>query len=191
MKAQAQAAPIIQKPVHDPLPPVVVKIGGGEEPPPRDGVPITIDSLIDWIIIGQSNKTPIPWTRSQTTSSGRIHGLIVQDHTGPNPVVFNINPRIDALTTLTLYFASPRDAFKVSEVPDEGGSIYLEAQSNDPFEAENPTGGRWTKSDATFLSSLVKVEFRQRKIGSNSDVMRFEYVIDSKLVDVSLEYEAS
>lgn len=198
MKAQAQAAPIIQKPVHDPLPPVIVKIGGGVEPP--NGVLINIGSrigsridptVIHWTVIERTDKTAITWTKSQTTLNGRIHGLTVQDLTGSEPVLCRINPQLDVLTTMNLCFASDQDTFEVSEVLGEDGSIHMEADSTGSFEAEDPMpDGRWTRSGATFLSRLVKVEFRQRKIDSDVDFIRFEYLVNSA-VEVSVDYQAS
>jgi hypothetical protein len=192
-----QAAPIIHKPVHDPLPPVIVKMGGGAEPhndvpinigPPED---LPLDSRIEWTVINRASKAPVTWTRARTTRNGRIYVLTVQDPTGKDRVLCSINNQAEALTTLNFYFASNQDTFEVSEVA-ENGSIHMEAASNRSFDARDPTpDDRWTSSNATFLSPLVKVELRQRKIGSEVDFLRYEYVIDSDFVSVNLDYRQS
>jgi len=189
MKAQAQAAPIIQKPDQDPLPPVVIKIGGGEEPP--DGISITIDSgSVNWT----DNTGPI-WNEARTVLSGRIHELTLRDgDDDPDPVLCRIHPLTDALTTLTVYFeASQDDIFEIAEVPGKDSSIFMRAKSPKvPFDAKDvKPDGQWATSQATFSSPPVKVEFRQRKIGSNEDLMTFEYLIDSDVTQLNLDYQKS
>ena len=182
MKAQAQAAPIIMNPENDPLPPVVIKIGGGSEPP--NSVAIEIDSGLDWT----GNTVPM-WNQAWATFFGQIQGLTIKDPAGSSdPVVCTINPQIDALTTLTLYFASGQDTFEISEVPHKDGSIYVEAESSVSFRAMDPRDDRWSNSETTFPSAVVKVEFTQRRSGSDVDFMRFEYLINSNIVDLSLDF---
>jgi len=187
MKPQAQIAPGGVYPGHDPLPPVVIKIGGGSGPP--NGVPVTIDcgesETMCW-----TDDTGRTWNEAWSTYNCQIQGFSLQDGRDSDPVLFTLHPGADALSTLTLYFKeSDEDAFKVSEVQDKDGSIYLAAKSSRLFEVtKHEEEDRWTASVATFWSALVKVEFRQRKIGADDDFMRYEYVVNSDYVELHLDF---
>ena len=193
MNAQAQTIPDKPKPKpeYPQVTPVIIKIGGdGGGNEFAEDIPIKLDSgFMDW-----SDNSGATWNEASSSFSGRIHELTLQDG-NLQPVYCKVHPESDVLTSLKLYFETSEGTltFEVNEVEGADGLITLQAQSPSVmFQAHDPnTDGEWHKSEAKFSGTLVKARFRQRKNGSDDDMMKFEYVFNSNDINLNLDFHAT
>ena len=176
-------APIVT-PGGDPITPVIIKSGGGNEDP-EDPSQVHIRSQVNIESRDIPFKETVPglsWVSSQSTKFGRITTLEIRD--GGTTTNHKVEPS-EHLASVTLQFESAQLIAMESGIASEHKVVLLLTSPEVPFNRQvgsDPTGD-WKSSSTTFPKKMTNVLLM---VGSHEVV---SYRCETAGVEVRIQFE--
>jgi hypothetical protein len=139
------------RPTGDPVTPVIIKSGGGDEGP-QDPQVVDIESAT--IPFAETVAGPT-WVSSQSTSPGRIKEVKIHD--GATTTHHVLTPA-DTLASVIINFGSAQLIAMESGIAADNNVLLLLTSPEVPFNVTEISEGRaWNKSSGTFPEEMTGV----------------------------------
>ena len=140
------------KPDVEPITPVIIKSGGGGDLSQTQGAPSQVDIEASQLPFKET-ALGLKWESSQSTLTGRITDLTINDGT-EKPVVKNID-KSDELASVTIMYGLDQLMVMESGVPARKDVVLVITSPQVPFNVSSK--GEWTDTKTTFPKQITSV----------------------------------